>query len=183
MTGRTLRPTPGKTDAIVLDHAGAVFQHGFIDDPIEWALTEDRRAENTVHSARGQYSPAALTICLECSSVRLQGQPCSACGWRPRAKPGPVVVADGELGEVGRGGHVRATEWSPSEQLAFYRQLLAIALQREYKPGWAANKFRERFGNFPPWAWNRAEPTQPCGAVTAWVRSRQIAYAKARVSV
>src|SRR5215472_6087018 len=76
MTGRTLRPAPGNTDALVLDHAGAIFAHGFIDDPIEWALTEDRRAENTVHSARGQYSQVALTTCPECSSVRLQGQPC-----------------------------------------------------------------------------------------------------------
>jgi len=32
MTGRSLRPAPGKTDALILDHAGAVF--GFPEDPI-----------------------------------------------------------------------------------------------------------------------------------------------------
>jgi len=34
MTGRSLRPAPGKTDALILDHAGAVFEHGFPEDPI-----------------------------------------------------------------------------------------------------------------------------------------------------
>jgi DNA repair protein RadD len=28
MVGRVLRPAPGKIDAIVLDHSGAVYQHG-----------------------------------------------------------------------------------------------------------------------------------------------------------
>jgi hypothetical protein len=58
-----------------------VFQHGFPEDPIEWTLAEDRRAENQVHSARGQYKAPALTTCPECSAVRLEGQPCpSATG-------------------------------------------------------------------------------------------------------
>src|SRR5262249_3567685 len=29
MIGRVLRPAPGKTDAIIIDHAGAVHRHGF----------------------------------------------------------------------------------------------------------------------------------------------------------
>jgi hypothetical protein len=79
---------------------------------------------------------------------------------------------------VSRDRNVRPTEWSPAEQLAFYRQLLGIARQRQYKPGWAAHKFHERFGTFPPWDWNQAEPSAPSGAVISWVRSRNIAYAR-----
>ena len=33
MIGRVLRPAPGKEYALVLDHAGAVFQHGFVEEP------------------------------------------------------------------------------------------------------------------------------------------------------
>ena len=69
MTGRTLRPAPGKTDALVLDHAGAVFQHGFVDDPIVWTLDEDERAENQAHSRRGEHHAPALTTCPECHAV------------------------------------------------------------------------------------------------------------------
>ena len=35
MVGRVLRPAPGKTDAVVLDHSGAVFRHGFVEDPVD----------------------------------------------------------------------------------------------------------------------------------------------------
>jgi DNA repair protein RadD len=54
MVGRVLRPADGKTDAIVLDHSGAVFRHGFVEDPVEWTLDPDRRAESPVHSKRGE---------------------------------------------------------------------------------------------------------------------------------
>jgi superfamily II DNA or RNA helicase len=46
MVGRVLRPSPGKTDALVLDHAGAVFEHGFIEEPVTWTLSPSRRAES-----------------------------------------------------------------------------------------------------------------------------------------
>jgi superfamily II DNA or RNA helicase len=36
--GRCLRPHPQKTNSIILDHVGNVFQHGFPDDDREWAL-------------------------------------------------------------------------------------------------------------------------------------------------
>ena len=30
MVGRALRPAPGKTDALIIDHAGAIFEHGLL---------------------------------------------------------------------------------------------------------------------------------------------------------
>ena len=51
MVGRVLRPAPGKTDALILDHAGAIFVHGLPDDDIAWSLDEDRPAINLL--ARG----------------------------------------------------------------------------------------------------------------------------------
>jgi DNA repair protein RadD len=179
MIGRVLRPSDGKTDALILDHSGAVFVHGFPDDEICWTLHEDRRAENKTHNARGEYGAPALTTCPECSAVRFEGRPCPVCGWHPVAKPKPIVVADGELGEVGRDRIVTESEWSLDERRAFYRQVMGYAQMRDYKPGWAAHKFREKFGAFPPFAWNNDEPVQPSGAVASWVRSRQIAYARA----
>ena len=127
MVGRVLRPAVGKTDALILDHSGAVFMHGFPDDEIVWALHEDRRAENTSHSARGQHRHApALTTCPECCAVRFEGKPCPACGWRLVKKPKSGEVADGELGEVSRHCHVKANVYSAEEKQRFYRQLLWI---------------------------------------------------------
>jgi DNA repair protein RadD len=177
MVGRVLRPAPGKTDAIILDHSGAVFQHGFVDDPIEWTLNEDERAENRAHSGRGQYGGTpALTTCPECAAVRLQGQPCPVCHWRPVPKPRRVDVSDGTLGVVDRDR--RVTVAAP-DRGSFFRQLLGIATERNYQRGWAAHKFREKFGDWPPRSLQYASPEQPDQATRAWVRSRAIAYAKA----
>jgi hypothetical protein len=55
--------------------------------------------------------------------------------------------------------------------------LVHIAKDQGYKPGWAAHKFKEKFGHFP--ADRCVMPIPPDDACRAWVRSRQIAYAKA----
>ena len=45
MVGRVLRTATGKTNAIVLDHSGAVHRLGLVEDRVEWMLAEDRKAE------------------------------------------------------------------------------------------------------------------------------------------
>ena len=175
MVGRVLRPAPGKVDALVLDHAGAVFQHGFVEEPVAWTLDQDRRAENPVHAARAKHEALGLTTCPKCSAIRTAGSPCPACGWRPQRRPEAVEVADGELGHVHHDGSVAK---SIQDMSAFHRQLAWIAREREYKPGWVAWTFKKKFGHFP--AAQNPEPAQPEPATLAWVRSRQIAYAKRR---
>ena len=39
-------------DAIVLDHSGAVFRHGFVEDRVEWSLAARKRRANTGNAAR-----------------------------------------------------------------------------------------------------------------------------------
>jgi hypothetical protein len=88
-----------------------------------------------------------------------------------------MEVADGELGEVSRQRYVRANTYGPAEKTKFYSQLLYIGQQKGYKNGWAAHKHKERFGDWP--ASRYVPPIPPEPATLAWVRSRQIAYAKA----
>ena len=55
MIGRVLRPADGKPDAIILDHSGAVFRHGFAEDPVEWTLDPDTpRRESEARDARAR---------------------------------------------------------------------------------------------------------------------------------
>jgi len=180
MVGRVLRPALhiGKTDALILDHSGAVFDHGFPDDEIVWTLSTDRRVENPAHASRGMQHVPGLSICPECSAVRLEGRPCSNCGWHSVATPAIVKVADGELGEVDRRRQVAKRGYSDTERRRVHRQLISIAETRGYKRGWAAHKFREKFGEWPPFG--AVDPLEPSPEVLAWVRSRQIAFAKSR---
>ena len=54
MIGRVLRPADGKADAIILDHTGAVYRHGLAEDPVEWTLDPEKRAESEAHQARAR---------------------------------------------------------------------------------------------------------------------------------
>jgi hypothetical protein len=56
--------------------------------------------------------------------------------------------------------------------------LTAIAIERGYKLGWVGHKYREKFGDWP--RSRTVTPITPMPEVRSWVRSRQIAYAKAR---
>ena len=144
MVGRVLRLAEGKADALILDHAGAVFEHGFIDESVNWTLAPDKRAENPTQISRSLHEMPQLTNCPECSAVRVGGQPCGVCGWRPQPKGQAVDVADGELGEVGRDKNVQKKAPSAAEKQIFYRELRGLAQQRGYRSGWAAHKAKEK---------------------------------------
>ena len=181
MTGRVLRPAPGKVDALVLDHAGAIFEHGFVEDPVEWSLGEDHRAESrTSKNRRDKQRVRTLTTCPECSAVRWQGDPCGngSCNWRPRIRALSVEVIDGDLSAVDRNGKVRQRVFTGAEKEKFHGMLLGIAQQRGYQSGWAAHKYREKFSVWPASRW--VTPQTPDDTTLSWVRSRQIAYAKAK---
>jgi superfamily II DNA or RNA helicase len=178
MCGRVLRPAPGKADALVIDHSGAIFEHGFVEEPVEWTLDKDSRVAVPTQALRAAGLERKLVVCPECGAVRRQGAPCPACGWRPVVKSRAVVPAEGELDRVARDRSVAAEALSAEHRASFHAQLAWIAEERGYKPGWAAYKYKERFGNWP--LARHVEPQLPADTTRSWVRSRQIAWAKAK---
>jgi len=178
MIGRVLRPAEGKTDAIILDHSGAVFQHGLPEDRVEWTLDPERRAESPAHIARLERRDGKLLECTQCSALRLAGQPCPHCGFLPKRPPRDVFAADGELGLV-QGGRANGQTYDAEARARWHGMLSYIASERGYQRGWIAHKYREKFGTFPAWG-SIPEPIPPTPEVRSWVRSRQIAYAKSQ---
>jgi DNA repair protein RadD len=177
MIGRGLRPANGKTDAIILDHSGAVFQHGLPEDHVEWTLDPDRRAVAPAHHARLDHKVRSLVECTQCSALRMGGKPCPHCGFMPRRPGQYVTIREGNLGLV-ESGKAKAPIYDAATLERWHSMLAAIASERGYKPGWTAHKYREKFGSFPTWG-SKPEPIEPSPEVLSWVRSRQIAYAKA----
>jgi superfamily II DNA or RNA helicase len=179
MVGRVLRPAEGKTDAIILDHSGAVYRHGLPEDHVEWTLDVDRRAENPTQARRERGEEPKLRECPSCKTV-MAAPPCHTCGWMPAPRHGrDRDFADGELGLI-VGGKAQTPTYSEDERVLFFQELRAVQQMRGYKRGWAAHKFKDKFGHFPPWSYNDLPPAAPSDAVLRWVRSRNIAYAKAR---
>lgn len=176
MVGRVLRPWQGKDRALVLDHAGCTFQHGFVDEPVVWTLSETERAELPNQTARQKHKKPKLTTCPECKAVRQAGRPCEACGWRPVNRAGAVDVAEGDLTALDRSGE--RGQIPLAEKLRFYGQLLWICNEKGYRHGWAAHKYKEKFKVWPPR--NMAEPIEPDETIRSWVRAKQIQWAKSR---
>lgn len=96
MFGRALRPLPGKTHAIIIDHVGNVMRHGLPDAPREWSL--DRRERRT-----GKSEPSTVRVCTACAAVYERFRDaCPDCGEpvpKPAQRSGPEFV-DGDLYEL-----------------------------------------------------------------------------------
>jgi DNA repair protein RadD len=178
MVGRVLRPADGKPDAIILDHSGAVYRHGLPEDHVKWTLAMDRRAVNPAQVKRERGEAPKLHDCPSCKAVMV-APPCGNCGWQPQPRARAVDFADGELGLI-TGGKAQAPVYSEADRSIFFQQLRAVQQMRGYKRGWAAHKFKDKFGHFPPWDYRELPPAIPTDAVLRWVRSRNIAFAKAR---
>jgi len=80
MVGRVLRPAPNKTNAIVLDHSGAVFRHGFVEDRVEWVLDADKASVSPAHTARANGSSGYTSRLIECRQRNAFASPASPAG-------------------------------------------------------------------------------------------------------
>lgn len=177
--GRGLRTAPGKDSLIILDHAGNHLRLGLVTDIHRDSLDagDPRKAGS---GNRDDKSPPLPRTCESCSAVMPAGaKVCPACGAVREAKSS-VDMVDGELVRLGSGGDGKRLP-TIAEKAQFFAELKFISQDREYSPGWAAHKFKEKFGHWP----NAdriagAMPTPPCLATKNWVRSRQIAFAKGR---
>ena len=160
MIGRVLRPAEGKPDAIVLDHSGAVFRHGFVEDPVEWTLDPDRRAASPVHQQRCEQPARA------CSNARNAAPSASparrafiadSCHSGRRARCQSATANSASSIDARR---AKGNVYSPAERARWHAMLTWIASERDYKPGWAAHKYKEKFGTWPPWG-ARPQPIPP----------------------
>ena len=129
--GRVLRPAPGKTHAVILDHVGNVHRHGWPDDPRDWTL------EGVVRRA-GAAGPAAPSVrtCPQCFAAFKPAPVCPACGTACAPEPRRELrQVAGELKELQREAvRQRTTERKRARTLP---ELLALAKARGYSPGWA----------------------------------------------
>ena len=182
MVGRGLRACEGKGDLMVLDHAGIVPKHGMPGSDIEWKLTE-------TDDAALSKEPRAIP-CPECNAILLSTGKCGACGWEPERRS---VVQNGsgwqnehesdrhavEVNLVRMSDQKRAeitADMQAPERSEFHR-LKAVAEQKGLKPGWAAYRFKERYGEWPKDTWHLPNPLT-CGPEMYLAAARAFAAEK-----
>ena len=169
--GRIMRPCEGKTHGVWLDHSGnylrfrkewdELFDEGVTDLKDGTESTKKEPEEKVKKESK----------CGGCGALWIwPDRVCGECGWtRPMKEvlnvPGKMVELEPQSRLVG-------------ENQNFYSELMFYSRMRGYKDGWAAHKYKERFGAFPRGL--SAEVKSPSFKTLQWIQSRNIAYAKAR---
>jgi DNA repair protein RadD len=183
MIGRGLRIAEGKPCLTVLDHSGAIYTHGPVEDVVEWTLDKDLRAINKFHSdakrrdTDGNYQ-SRIIDCKGCNAIRIAGHACVHCGYFPQKPPKAIVFDDGDLqlyNALNR--RTRASDYTAEEMAEWHGMFAWIVQERGNKPGRVGYLFKDKFGAWPPRLYPKL--IKPNAEVLAWVRSRNIAYAKA----
>ncbi|MGJ0507499.1 MAG: DEAD/DEAH box helicase [Methylocystis sp.] len=176
--GRALRKKPDGRKAIFIDHSGNCLRLGLPTD-IEFEELDDGRVGKAGERKKKERKEPLPRLCEECSAViQRDADKCPQCGWVKPAhtsvihKPGNLAI----YGSEGIGG----ASWA--EKYEFASELFWIVRERGYKTAWAKFKIEERFGIKIGWdhALMKARPKEPTLTTRNWVRSRAIAFAKAR---
>ena len=92
--GRALRTFPGKSEAIILDHAGNVKRHGLPDDDRIWTL------EGKLKTKRQKPSEVPVKTCPKCFATVASAATHCACGHEFEVVAREVEQVDGSLEEV-----------------------------------------------------------------------------------
>lgn len=158
--GRGSRPAPGKTDLLVLDHAGNTHRHGIYEDERDWSLHGAALRES------GNQESVPITTCRKCFGVFRSGvvDVCPYCGAPVEKQTRSIKTVNAELEEFRRQQKQDAIEdWrarmTADKKRERFTEFRRIAAERGYKPGWPMVQFKVQFGHWPPAAWLRREIT------------------------
>lgn len=183
--GRVMRPCreTGKTDAIIIDHAGAVADNGFADADIPWSLASKTPVKELLqHHHELQETPKPIE-CPNCRAVFHGQRKCPVCGTQVVAGRDPIPMYQVDLEELRRQEQKvqrkRNRTYNVQRKHDTYATIRAYGDAHGYKPGWAFHSYREFFGTEPTGtAVVGAEPERVDEETWEWAHQRIIDYAK-----
>jgi DNA repair protein RadD len=165
--GRVMRSCPGKEFAVWLDHSGNYLR--FHDD---WdGIYSDGPGELDDGREKAKREPTAAekeaAKCPKCGALWGRGSSCPHCGFVSQ-RQSLIVVQPGRMEEFGK----KATK---KEKQQFYRELLHHQIYMNYKPGWVAKQYKDKFKVWPR-GMDGLEPTPPTKLLEGWLQHNRIAY-------
>jgi superfamily II DNA or RNA helicase len=138
--GRALRPSQGKSQAIILDHVGNVITHGMPEEYRQWSLDGEKRNKRGSKSAE---PTVRVSQCPSCYSVHEPLPVCPMCGHiYPTASDIPKMI-DGELVQLTQ-EQIKRNKIVEVAKARTLEELERIGKERGHKPGWAKHVFMAR---------------------------------------
>ena len=148
--GRSMRPKPDGSAAVIFDHVGNVFRHGLPDAPHEWSLESTKRTPG-----ERQPSTNGLRKCPACDEVFAASERREMCANIEGCifTPKMLIELPGELRELTpddwTGGISLRDAYGSQRRLLIENagtdesRLRQIAEARGYMPGWVRHAVRE----------------------------------------
>lgn len=180
--GRALRTAPGKDFALILDHSDTTQRLGFVTDIHYEQLDNGEKKSKEIEFSQKKPLPKE---CKQCGCLK-HARICPNCGAEPSVLASGPLENEGELIEIIPGKAARRAKkggdhWTERERQAFFAELKTYGAQHDYKPGWAAAKFKDRFNDWPPRSWSSIAPAAEVSpAIGSWVKSQNIRWAKSK---
>jgi superfamily II DNA or RNA helicase len=145
MAGRGLRPAPGKTDLLLLDHSGAVYEHGLVDQDIEWSLDQSTQAATRKKYERRELMPWTCGYCHNVNQPsRLKH--CARCGLETLPEAKSPAIGDGLLEKIDK---AQRKYKNTDDKQRFWTECVYKAKALDLKIGAAAHMYRKNTGVWP----------------------------------
>ena len=143
MAGRGLRPYPGKTECLILDHAGLVFRHGFLDDEVCWSLDGKEIAWKKTTRKKEK----KILDCEICGTL-FSGNRCTQCGHEIKNYGKRIETTDDDLHEIGK-NKKKDKELTTEEKKMWYQMLKGEQRRLGKNEKWLLAKYKSRTGVWP----------------------------------
>jgi superfamily II DNA or RNA helicase len=171
--GRILRPHEGKDFALWLDHAGNYIRFRDDWDEVYANGVSELREGGEATKKEPTEREKKESKCPKCQVLwTFKSDTCGACGF-VKVRMSTVEAVPGELKEL-----EAANKKLVINNQEFYSQLIWYAQVKGYKTGWAYHKYKEKFNSAPNGL--SSSPKHPSPEVLNWIKSRTIAFAKAK---
>lgn len=184
--GRVMRPAPGKVDALVIDHAGAIKENGFADDFHPWSLDGKEKIKDRIEREKKASEAPKDIVCSSCGFVFRSRRACPKCGHEmvPPSEPIPTHKADLQELKAGKStaAEKRNRDHGWDEKARFMGEIRGFARERGKSDGWCAHKYRERYGVWPNDARvrNAVASVNVSAETRSWIKAGQIRFARSK---
>jgi superfamily II DNA or RNA helicase len=145
MAGRGLRPYPDKNECVIIDHAGLVERHGFMDEPVDWTLAGEEKAWKKPKKKEQEEKPPLQ--CEQCLNL-FRGKRCPCCGLVVKGYGKKIDVVQARLHRLNR--EKKKTGPTPADKARFLAMAEFHCREKEYEPGWTAHTYHKKYKVWPP---------------------------------
>ena len=169
--GRIFRLSEGKEFSVYLDHSGNVARHGFAEHIVPDSL-DDGEVRFTETRQIKKDKETKIQDCPECYQ-QMAGLRCNACGYEIPMRE--RLVSDDAILERMSAQTKSNRIYSAERKSEWLGELYYYAQTRGYSEGWAAHKYKSKFGVWP----NKIKATlanHVSEEVSNWIRRENIRY-------